>query len=79
MNYKFLIFAARPLQAPSNFRVSATTSTSITFNWDTLTNVSIDGYFIWCLEGNNFSVSTALVMCYMFTLGSVNACVVCLS
>jgi len=68
--YNFLITTAQPsLQAPSNFRVSATTSTSITFSWDTLVNVSIvTSYVISCSEGSNFTVSTsnsALVMCYV--------------
>ena len=59
----------QPLEAPSNFRVSITTSTTITFNWDALDNEQTDGmlssYIITCSERNNFSVSKGVLCAYV--------------
>ena len=53
------LFKTIALQPPSNFRVSTTTSSTITFSWDALDNdVMITSYIITCSEGNNITVST---------------------
>ena len=59
----YLATASQPLQPPSNFRVSTTTSSTITFIWDALDNdVIITSYIITCSERNNFTVSTTYCM-----------------
>ena len=51
--------------APSNFRVIDTTSTSVTFQWDALSNQQANGlvqkYIVTCTERNNNNTEVSKV------------------
>ena len=69
--------------APSNFRVIDTTSTSVTFQWDALSNQQANGvilrYVVTCTERNNntevskivnFIIVTCLISLLQTKLGN---------
>jgi len=55
----------QPLEAPSNFRVSMASSTTIKFSWDALDieqpGQMFNTYVITCSESNNFTVSVCVL------------------
>ena len=66
MHTKSLLpIAPPPPEPPNNFRVSTTTSDTITFIWDALDNEEPDGtvnsYIITCSEGNHSAVSAIIL------------------
>ena len=56
MHCQLVLYLASPHVAPSNFRVIDTTSTSVTFQWDALSNQQANGlvqqYVVTCTEGS---------------------------